>query len=203
MNLIFVGPQGSGKGTQAKIVAEKKGLCHISTGDLLRGAEGDLKNELDDYMNSGKLVPDELIVKILKERMEKPDCGNGIILDGFPRNSKQAEILDEMLEIDKVIEINIPDKESIRRIEGRMVCIDCGEGYNVETSPMPEKEGLCDKCGGKLIKRDDDTAEAVKKRLEIYHSETEPVLEYYGDKVLSVNGMKGIDNVSNEILEGI
>jgi len=133
MKLIFVGPQGSGKGTQGKIVADKLGLCHISTGDLLRAAEGELANEVKDYMNKGALVPDELMLRILQERINKPDCEKGIILDGYPRNLDQSRKLDTILGVDYVVEINISDDESVKRILGRASCKLCGINYNLVT----------------------------------------------------------------------
>lgn len=199
MKLIFVGPQGCGKGTQAKIVSEKLGFCHISTGDLLRGVEGDLKEEVNSHMSAGTLVPDELIVRILKERVARPDCEKGIILDGFPRNVSQAEALDGIMSVDKVIEIAISDEESVRRISGRRNCGECGAIYNVNKSPKPVVEGKCDKCGIELTQRADDNEEALRKRLAVYHEETEPILEKYDS--VKINGERSIEEVSRAVLE--
>lgn len=205
MKLLFIGAQGSGKGTQAKIISEKLNILHISTGDLLRSSEGELKKELDTYMNSGKLVPDELILKILKERLEKEDAKKGFILDGFPRNLKQAEMLKNITEIDYSILIDISDEEAVKRISGRVSCENCKEGYNELTQPKPQQQGICDKCQGKLVKRADDTEEAVRKRLSIYHQETEPVLKLYEEKnkLIKINGEQDIENITKDILNEI
>lgn len=197
MKLVFVGPQGSGKGTQAKKVAVKFGLCHISTGDLLRGVTGDLKKEVDAVMESGKLVSDELIVKILREKLESADCKNGFILDGFPRNLRQAEMLDEISEVDKVIEISISDDEAVERVCGRRNCSKCGEIFNVY-SKRPEVEGVCDKCGGELVSRKDDNEEALRERLKVYHEETEKILCRYDS--VGVDGGRSIEEVFAEIV---
>src|SRR3989339_157742 len=173
MNLIFIGPQGSGKGTQAKIISEKLNLCHISTGDLLRNVKGNLKEEVDSYINVGKLVPDELILKILIKELKK--CKKGFILDGFPRNVTQAKKLKDLININKVIEINITDKQAIKRITSRISCKNCGAVFNKITKP-PKIEGGCDYCKDKLYVRDDDKEEFVKKRLNI-HKKAEEMLE--------------------------
>lgn len=201
MKLIFVGPQGSGKGTQAKRIAAKLGLCHISSGDLLREAQGDLKKEVDKFMSKGDLVPDELIVRILKERLSKGVCESGFILDGFPRNVSQAEILKGIVDIDKVVEIAISDEESIRRVGGRRNCSKCGAIYNVNTLPVPRVEGVCDKCGAELLKRSDDNEEALRERLKIYHGETERVLKMYD--FVRIDGAQSIEKVEQDILENI
>ncbi len=198
MKLIFVGPQGCGKGTQAKVVCEKLNLCHISTGDLLRAVEGDLKIEIKSCTDEGNLVPDELIVRILKERILQDDCENGFILDGFPRNVAQAEELDKIMKIDKVIEIAISDDESVRRISGRRNCPGCGIIWNVNTSPKPIYDSKCDKCGAELVQRIDDNEESLRKRLEIYHRDTEPILERYDS--VKVDGEQDINKVSEDIL---
>lgn len=199
MRLIFVGPQGSGKGTQAGILSEKLDIAHISTGDLLRDTKGKLKTEIDSCINNGKLVPDELIIKILKKRILRKDCKNGFILDGFPRNLSQAEALSKIMDIDKVVEITISDKEAIRRISGRRVCKKCDAIYNIATSPKPKKKNVCDECGGKLYQRKDDTKKALKKRLKIYHRDTEKILSYY--KSVKIDGEHPIDKVSKGILK--
>lgn len=199
MRLLFVGPQGSGKGTQSKIISEKLGIPHISTGDLVRGARGELKKKVDSYINKGNLVPDKLMLEILKKRFSKKDCKRGFILDGFPRNIKQAKALDKIVDIDEVIEIDISDKESIKRIEGRRMCKKCGRIYNVNTKPKPKKEGICDFDGSELYQRKDDNKEALKKRLEIYHKETKGILEHYNS--VRVNGKMSIDRVTKKILK--
>jgi adenylate kinase len=197
MNLIFIGPQGSGKGTQAKIISEKLNLCHISTGDLLRNVNGVLKEKIDSYINKGNLVPDELMIKILQSKFNSDECKNGYILDGFPRNIKQAEYLDSIAEIDRVIEISISDSESVKRIVNRQNCKNCGNVYNLITNP-PKKKGRCDKCGNKLYSRVDDTEEALGKRLKGYHRNTELILNHYDSA--KVNGEQSIEKVTKDIL---
>jgi len=199
VKLIFIGPQGSGKGTQAAVLSKKLNIPHISTGDLFRNAKDKLKQELDKFMNSGQLVPDELTTKILKQRLEKPDAEKGFILDGFPRNLKQVELLKQITDIDKAILVNISDDEAIKRISGRVSCKDCKEGYNLLTQPIPNNPEICDKCGGKLEKRFDDTEEAVKKRLNIYHQETKPILDAYKDKLITIHGEQSIEKINQDI----
>jgi adenylate kinase len=201
MKLIFVGPQGCGKGTQAKLVAEKLGLCHISTGDLLRATEGDLRAEIKSYTDGGNLVPDELIVRILKERVSEPDCEKGFILDGFPRNVAQAEELDKIMDVDKIIEIEVSNDESVRRICGRRNCPGCGFIWNVATSPKPSDPSKCDKCGAELTQRVDDNEESLRKRLEIYHRDTEPILKKYDS--VKVDGEQSIEKVSEDVLKAL
>lgn len=200
---LFVGVQGSGKGTQAKVIAEKKGFCHISTGDLFRGLKGELKDKIDSFINLGKLVPDELVLEMVKERISMPDCKKGIILDGFPRTINQAKELDKLLSVKNVIEIKISDEESLKRLSGRVSCSLCGQGYNLMTQPKPKDKEKCDKCGGKLIQRKDDAPEAIKKRIGDYHKETFPILENYKEKLITVNGEKNIEEVTKEILKKI
>jgi adenylate kinase len=200
MNLIFVGPQGSGKGTQAKIISEKFNLCHISTGDLLRNAQGELKQQIDEIMNQGKLVSDDLVIKLLKQKLNSDECKNGFILDGFPRNIQQAEQLDKIIKINKVIEIHISDKEAINRIVNRISCSSCGTAYNLKTNP-PKQEMICDKCGTQLKKRQDDNKESLKKRLEIYHNETEPILKHYNS--VRINGEDNINEITQQIIKAI
>jgi len=198
MKIILMGPQGSGKGTQAKRLSKKLGIPHISVGDLLRDYNGELKEELRSYMNQGKLVPIELLGSILEERLNKKDCKKGFILDGFPRNMEQWKMLDSMCDIDKVVEIHISDEEAIRRLEGRVTCEKCREGFNNITIP-PKKKGICDECGGKLVKREDDEGKAIKKRLEIYHKETKPLLKHYDG--IKINGEQSIEKVSEDLLK--
>ncbi|MFA5856491.1 MAG: nucleoside monophosphate kinase [Candidatus Pacearchaeota archaeon] len=201
MKLLFFGPQGSGKGTQAVVISQKLNIPHISVGDLLRGTTGVLKIELDSYMNQGKLVPDELTIKILKERLLNNDCKKGFILDGFPRNLNQLEMLKNITAIDKAIEITLTDDESIKRISGRVTCEKCKAGYNELTSPKPQEPGVCDVCEGKLIRRSDDNPEAVKKRLHTYHQDTEPILNSFKEKLIKINGIQPIEKITQEILE--
>lgn len=200
---LFVGVQGSGKGTQAKIVAKEKGYCHISTGDLFRSLSGELKEKVDEYINSGKLVPDSVVLEMVKERISKPDCEAGVILDGFPRNIFQANEFEKEFEVSNVFEIKINDEESLRRLSGRVSCSSCGEGYNLVTQPKPANPEVCDLCGGKLVQRKDDTPTAIKKRIEDYHKETFPILEKYKDRLIVLDGHKNIDEVAKEILEKI
>jgi len=199
MRIIFLGPQGSGKGTQAKIISEMLNVPNISPGDLLRNAQGELKKQVDEYMLKGQLVPNELMIKILKERISKSDCKKGFILDGFPRNLKQADELEKEIEIDKYFEIFIKDDEAVKRISGRRNCTKCGAIYNINTSQKPLLDGKCDKCNSDLFQREDDKAEAIKKRLEIYHNETEPILERYD--VIRINGKQKVESVTHDILE--
>ena len=172
MKLIFVGPQGSGKGTQAKKIAEKFGLCHISSGDTLREVvdgrlqvTGGLAEEVKKCIEKGKLVSDDLIVKILKERILSKDCEKGFILDGFPRTARQAEMLEGISNIDKVFEIAISDEDSVRRISGRRWCEKCDAIFNINTSPKPAVERVCDVCRGELTQRKDDNEDALRERL--------------------------------------
>jgi len=198
MKLLFIGPQGSGKGTQAKIISSKLGIPHISTGDLVRAATGELRKEIDSYIVKGILYPDEKMLNILKERFEESDCDKGWILDGFPRNMVQAKMLDEITKVDKVIEVFISDEEAVRRLSGRVSCEKCGAGYNNVTMP-PKEHGVCDKCGGKLVQREDDNEEAIKRRLETYHRDTEALLKHYN--AVRVNGEQSVEDVSKDILE--
>jgi len=196
MKLLFVGLQGSGKGTQAKIISAKLKLKHISTGDLLRNTKGKLKQEIDKYIKKGKLIPDKLMLKILKQKLPR----DNFILDGFPRNIKQARMLDKIIKIDYVVDIEISDNTARKRLRGRWNCRRCGLAYNVITSPKPKRLGICDICGGKLFQREDDiNEEAVNKRLKIYHKETEPILQHY--KAIKINGEKSIKEVAQEILK--
>lgn len=198
--IIFIGPQGSGKGTQAKIISEELKIPHISTGDLFRALEGKLKEEVDSYINKGQLVPDELTVRILKERISKPDCRAGFILDGFPRNAVQAKLLEKITKIDKVIEIDISDELAIERISSRISCKKCGAVYNLITNP-PKRKDICDRCQGELYRRADDNPDAIKKRLETYHKETQPILEMYKDILVTIDGDQEIDKISMDIME--
>ena len=199
MKLIFVGPQGSGKGTQAKIIAKKLSLVHVSTGDLVRETTGDLKKEVDNYINKGRLVPDPLIIRLLEQKL-KEIGDKGIILDGFPRNLNQAEELDKIIKIDKIIEISISDKEAIKRLGGRWNCKKCGIAYNVVTAPRPKNGHLCDNCDIGLYQRKDDIdKEAIMKRLNIYHNETEPILKKYSS--VKINGKQAIEKVTEDVLK--
>jgi len=195
-NIVLIGPQASGKGTQAKRISEKLGVPHISTGDLLRNAPADLKEKVEDYMNSGQLVPDELMLDILEKRLEQDDAQKGFLLDGFPRNLKQADALMERVKIDKIIGISLSDEVAVERISNRLSCPNCGAVFNTKTKPS-QKEGVCDNCNSELVKREDDKEEAVRKRLEIYHNKTKPILKKYNADI--VEGEQDIDKVSEEI----
>ena len=187
MKLILLGAPGAGKGTQAEILCKKLGIPSISTGNILRAAIKDgtptgLKAK--SYIDAGKLVPDEVIIGIVNERLSQDDCAKGYILDGVPRTIAQAEALEKAgIQFDAVVSIEISEDEILRRMSGRRVCEACGSSYNVEALP-PRVEGICDNCGGKLIQRKDDTPETVRERLKVYHTETEPLVDCYADRGL-------------------
>ena len=192
MKIVMLGAPGAGKGTQAKMIAEKYMIPHISTGDIFRaniknGTE--LGKQAKEYMDKGQLVPDELTVKILLDRVAQEDCKNGYVLDGFPRTIPQAEVLDKALtelgdHIDYAIDVNVPDENIIKRMSGRRACLTCGATYHIEHVP-PKKEGICDACGNELVLRDDDKPETVKNRLDVYHKQTQPLIDYYTEKNIS------------------
>jgi adenylate kinase len=207
MNIVLLGPQGSGKGTQAKFISKKFNIPHISTGDIFRKnikEETELGKLASSYINKGELVPDEVTNKLVESRIKEDDCKEGYILDGFPRNLSQAKFLDSITKISHAVDIEIPDEEVIFRLEGRRTCTnkECGAIYNVNTSPKPKNENKCDKCGSDLFQRDDDKPEAIKKRLEIYHNETSPLIAYYEKKgvLIKIDGTKSIEEVSQDIL---
>lgn len=184
MNLIFLGPPGVGKGTIAKEIVKQKGIPQISTGDLLRAAvkeKSELGKKAKEYMDAGKLVPDDLVINLLKERISRDDCKNGFILDGFPRTIPQAEALEGEVKIDNVLNFKAKDKTIIQRLSGRRTCKSCNAIYHLENIP-PKVEGKCDKCKGELFQRDDDKPEAIKKRLEVYQKQTAPLIDYYKEK---------------------
>lgn len=187
MNLILLGAPGAGKGTQAEILCKKLGIPSISTGNILRAAIKDgtptgLKAK--SYMDAGQLVPDEVIIGIIGERLAQPDCAKGYILDGVPRTIGQAEAMEKAgIKIDAVVAIEISEEEILRRMSGRRVCEACGSSYNMEAIP-PKVEGICDNCGGKLIQRKDDTPETVRERLKVYHKETAPLADFYAERGL-------------------
>lgn len=189
MKIVMLGAPGAGKGTQAKMIADKYQIPHISTGDIFRaniknGTE--LGKEAKSYMDAGKLVPDELTVKILLDRVANEDCKNGYVLDGFPRTIPQAEVLDKALaemndKIDFAINVDVPDENIVRRMSGRRACVNCGATYHIEHVP-PKTENVCDRCGNGLILRDDDKPETVLNRLKIYHDQTQPLIDFYNNK---------------------
>lgn len=208
MNLIFLGAPGAGKGTQAEIVCEKLGIPAISTGNMLREA---VKNQTPEgvraksYMDKGDLVPDEIVIGILKDRIAKDDAKNGFILDGFPRTVAQAETLDAMgVRIDKVIEIFVPDETICARLSGRRVCEGCGASYHVDFKPT-KTEGICDSCGAKVVQRIDDKPETVLSRLATYKEKTAPLKDYYTAKGIlkTVIGQDGIDDTAKLTLAAI
>lgn len=209
MNLILLGPPGAGKGTQARRLEDTRGLVQLSTGDMLRAmvAEGGpLGQQAKEIMAAGKLMPDELMVEIIGERISKPDVANGFILDGFPRTVAQAESLDAMLaekglKLHHVIEMRVVDEVLVERVTGRYTCAKCGKGYH-DLFERPKVEGVCDSCGGTEFKRRaDDNAETVTTRLSQYHEQTAPILPYYQDHgvLKAVDGMADIDEVSRQI----
>lgn len=205
----MLGAPGAGKGTQAKRIAERYGLPHISTGDIFRA---NIKNgtelgmEAKKYMDQGMLVPDELTVKILLDRVAQDDCKEGYILDGFPRTIPQAEVLDKALtelgdKIDYAIDVDVPDENIVNRMSGRRACVACGGTYHLVYAPT-KVEGVCDACGGELILRDDDKPETVQKRLTIYHEQTQPLIDYYQNKGIlkQVDGTVDMTEVFNSIV---
>ena len=189
MKLMLLGPPGAGKGTQARFLVEKYGIPQVSTGDLLRKAVAggtDLGMTAKGYMVAGKLVPDELLLSLMKERIEEPDCAKGYILDGYPRNISQARALAELDDIDLVINLVVDLDELVSRLTSRRTCKDCDAVYNLMARP-PKFEGKCDTCGGALYQREDDTVETVSKRLDTYREQTEPLIDYYREKQLLVD----------------
>lgn len=186
MKIIMLGAPGAGKGTQAKMIAEKYSIPHISTGDIFRAniKEGtELGKKAKTYMDKGELVPDELVVDLVVDRLAKDDAVKGYVLDGFPRTIPQAEALDAALakrneKVDFAIDVNVPDENIVKRMSGRRACVGCGATYHIVNVP-PKKEGICDTCGGELILRDDDKPETVHNRLSVYHEQTQPLIDYY------------------------
>jgi adenylate kinase len=200
MNIILLGAPGAGKGTQAVRIAAAMGIPHISTGDIFRknikeGTPVGLKAK--SYIDRGQLVPDEVVVEIVQQRIEESDCKNGFLLDGFPRTIAQAEALDRLTDIDRVINIEADLDKLVDRITGRRVCGKCGESYHIST----KKDDICEKCGGKLIQRADDNEETVKSRLNVYKNETAPLIEFYKNQgvLINVDGMQTIDKVFEDI----
>jgi len=210
MNIILLGPPGAGKGTQAKMLVERYGIPQISTGDILRAAvkEGTkMGKEAKSYMDKGELVPDKVVIGIVEERIQQPDCDKGYMLDGFPRTVPQAEALDGMLnnlssQIDHVVSIEVDNKELVKRLTGRRTCRDCGAGFHIMFDP-PKQEGVCDKCGGELYQRDDDNVATVTSRLEVYEAQTLPLIDYYQaqDKVRSIDGVGEIKGIFGRITQ--
>lgn len=204
MKVIMLGAPGAGKGTQAKRIAEKYGIPHISTGDIFRANiknNTELGKKAKEYMDQGLLVPDELTLDLVMDRIAQDDAKNGYILDGFPRTIPQAEALTKALsakneEVDYAINVEVPDEVIVNRMAGRRACISCGGTYHIQFNPT-KTEGFCDNCGGKLVLRYDDTPETVKKRLEVYHDQTKPLIDYYtkAGKVVEVDGTQEMAEV--------
>ena len=208
MNLILLGAPGAGKGTQAELLTEKLSIPAISTGNMLREAIAngtELGKKAKQYMDEGALVPDELILGIVADRVAQPDCQKGFILDGVPRTLAQAEALEAKgVKIDHVVSIEVPDSEIEGRMTGRRVCAKCGVSYHVVANP-PKTEGTCDLCGSELVIRKDDAPETVRHRLEVYHASTEVLKDYYGKlgRLRLVNGCQSIENANEDILKAI
>ena len=207
MKLVLIGVPAAGKGTQAARLVEHYSIAHISTGDMLReevAKETELGKEAKAIMNAGGLVSDEIIIAMVKERIKKDDCKNGFILDGFPRTVVQAEKLDEMVTLDKVVYINAPDEVMLERLTARQTCPKCGATYNKLFLP-PKTAGICDKCGAELTQRKDDTVEAGKARIATFHEQSEPLVEFYTKKgiLFEVDGTAAIDDITKAIIEGL
>ena len=210
MKIIMLGAPGAGKGTQAKMIADKYKIPHVSTGDIFRmniknGTE--LGMEAKKYMDQGLLVPDELTVRILLDRVAKEDCKDGYVLDGFPRTIPQAEVLEDALnklgdKIDYAIDVEVPDENIIRRMGGRRACLSCGATYHIEHVP-PKKEGICDQCGEPLVLRDDDKPETVQNRLRVYQEQTQPLIDFYTERnvLKNVDGTQDMQDVFHAIVE--
>ena len=209
MKIIMLGAPGAGKGTQAQMIADKYNIPHISTGDIFRaniknGTE--LGKKAKEYMDKGLLVPDELTVQLLLDRVANDDCKNGYVLDGFPRTLPQADVLDAELtklgdKVDFAVNVDVPDENIVRRMSGRRACLKCGATYHIEHIP-PKQEGICDKCGSELVQRDDDKPETVQNRLSVYHEQTQPLIDYYNKKNIlkSVDGTKDMQEVFSDIV---
>ena len=210
MKIVMLGAPGAGKGTQAKKIADKYNVPHISTGDIFRAniKEGtELGKKAKTYMDQGLLVPDELVVDLVVDRVKNDDCKNGYVLDGFPRTIPQAECLDKALaemndKMDYAINIDVPDENIISRMGGRRACVGCGATYHIVNIPS-KVEGICDRCGGELILRDDDKPETVKKRLDVYHEQTQPLIDYYTKKgiIKDVDGTMDMEDVFKAIVD--
>jgi len=213
VNLILLGPPGAGKGTQARMLAESHGLVQLSTGDMLRAAVAagtEIGVQAKETMERGELVSDNIVIGIIAERIEEPDCASGFLLDGFPRTVAQAEALDAILmqknkTLDAVIEIRADDEQLVERITGRFTCAKCGVGYH-EVFRRPLNDGICDQCGGsEFTRRKDDNEETVRSRLQVYHAQTVPLIGYYGGngRLKSVDGMLDIKSVNRQIEEAL
>ena len=210
--LVLLGPPGAGKGTQAKLLREKYHACHISTGEILRKAVADqspLGKQASDFINRGALVPDSLMVKLVAERLKEKDCENGFILDGFPRTIQQAQALEEILDqtgiaLTGVLSVQVPHNVIIERLAGRRTCKDCGALYHREFDP-PETEDICDRCGGDLLQRNDDRESTVKARLNVYETQTAPLVSYYRDRGLlrEIDGVGKVEDIADRIVRAV
>ncbi|MBR2418319.1 MAG: adenylate kinase [Clostridia bacterium] len=208
MKITIMGPPGGGKGTQAEILSDKLSIPHISTGAIIRGAireKTELGKVAEDYIANGQLVPDKLVIDMVSKRLEEKDCENGYILDGFPRTLPQADAMDEIgIELDYALNLLVDDEIIVDRLGGRRECKVCAAPYHVKFNP-PEKEDVCDKCGGVLITRADDIPETIRQRLSVYHSETEPLIDFYNKKDILVNvtGRDSIEETTDAVLEAL
>ncbi|HTY91118.1 MAG TPA: adenylate kinase [Methanocella sp.] len=212
MQIVLFGPPGAGKGTQAKFISEKFNVPHISTGDILREnvREGTaLGKKAKVFMDNGALVPDELLIDLIRDRLQKPDTKKGFLLDGFPRTIAQAEALDPILDdinknLDAVVNVDVGANELISRLSGRRTCRSCGATYNIKSNP-PKVPGVCDQCGGELYQRADDTEAAIKHRIEVYQKQTQPLIDYYRKKglLIDIDGEREIDEVRSDILKAL
>ena len=206
MNIILLGAPGAGKGTQAAVLAEHYNIPTISTGNIIREAlrnGTEMGQKAKSFMDAGQLVPDEVVIGIVKERLAEDDCKDGFILDGFPRTIPQAEALDKMgINIEYVVDIEVSDERIIDRLSGRRVCEECGRPYHL-VNLKPKKEGICDACGGTLVQRKDDHIDTIKNRLEIYHKETEPLVEYYKNqgKLQTVHGSDNVEDTMADMMK--
>lgn len=212
MRLILLGPPGAGKGTQAQMLTEHYQIPQVATGDMLRAAvkaQTAMGQQAQRYMDAGELVPDEVVIGIVKERLQEQDCQQGFILDGFPRTVAQAEALQETLKeigqpLDAVISLDVNTEALVERLTGRRVCRDCGKNFHVRYDP-PEKEGVCSACGGELYQRDDDKEETIRQRMDVYAQQTEPLIDYYkrANLISHVDGMQPVNEVQKRIVAAI
>lgn len=208
MKLILLGAPGAGKGTQAEIISERLSVPTISTGNIIRAAlkaQTEMGIKAKEFIDNGLLVPDDVVIGIVRDRLKEDDCKNGFILDGFPRTVPQAQALDEMgIEIDKVIDIQVPDEKIVQRLSGRRVCSGCGASYHL-LYKKPEKDGVCNSCGAQLVQRTDDREETVLERLKVYHEQTEPLVDYYRkkNKLVVVEGQEEVSDTTALTLKAL